>query len=73
MLQKVFNWLHGRTTAFCTAFFISGNIMHWFGKLSMVYVAYMGTLLSAVVGHSIKESMLDDHNGNGNGDDDGHK
>jgi hypothetical protein len=71
MLQKLFNWLHGRTTAFCVAFFLSGNIMHWFNKLNMVYVAYMGTLLSAVVGHSIKESMLDDHDNDHKDDDAG--
>jgi hypothetical protein len=65
MLQKIFNWLHGRTTAFCILFFLSGNIIHWYGKLTMVYVAYMGTLLSAVVGHSIKESFLDDHKNGG--------
>ena len=69
MLQKIFNWLHGRTTAFCLLFFVAGNAIHLMGKLNMVYVAYMGTLLSAVVGHSIKESMLDDHKDDGGGGD----
>jgi hypothetical protein len=57
MLKKVTDFFMGRTTAFCAAFFVSGNVMHLLGKLDGAYVAFMGTLLGAVIGHSYKEDV----------------
>ena len=57
LAHKVLQMTHGRTTAFFIAFFIAGHIMAWFGKLTPVYVAYMGTLGGLVLGHSIKEDF----------------
>jgi len=56
--EKVLTITHGRTTAFFIAFFLAGHAMAWFGKLTPVYVAYMGTLGGLVLGHSIQENVL---------------
>lgn len=53
--HKVLQITHGRTTAFFIAFFISGNVLAYLGKLTGVYVQFMGTLGALVLGHSIKE------------------
>jgi len=52
---KILKFTQGRATAFFMAFFVAGHLMAWFGKLTTVYVAYMGTLGGLVLGHSIKE------------------
>ena len=66
-LSRIFAATQGRTTAFILAFFVSGNVMAWFDKLSYVYVAFMATLLSAVIGHSVKCDIFDKSGQNGNG------
>jgi hypothetical protein len=53
MFQKLTNWFSGRTTTFCAAFFATGTALQILHRLDMTYVAFMGTLLSAVVGRSI--------------------
>lgn len=58
MFAKVTGWLQGRTTAFCAAFFVTGNVMHSFHRLDATYITFMGTLLGFVIGHSIKEDRL---------------
>jgi hypothetical protein len=68
LLKRVLTWTQGRTTAFCTAFFVSGNVFAWYGKLTLVYVSFMGTLLGAVLGHSVKEDYFKKPDGNGNCD-----
>lgn len=57
-LGRVFRILQGRSTGFFCAFFITGNVMHWFHRLDGTYVTYMGTLLGAVIGHSVKEDIF---------------
>jgi sorbitol-specific phosphotransferase system component IIBC len=57
-LGKIFQWLQGRTTAFCVMFFVSGNALQLLHKLDLTYVAFMTALLSAVIGHSIKEDLI---------------
>ncbi|MGH9780914.1 MAG: hypothetical protein ACRD33_03765 [Candidatus Acidiferrales bacterium] len=57
--HKVLQATHGRTTAFFISFFIVGNIFAWLGKLTPVYVGFMGTLGSLVLGHSIKEDIME--------------
>jgi hypothetical protein len=59
MLKKLFAWAQGRTTAFALMFFISGTTMAWFHRLDATYVAFCGTLMGAVIGHSIKEDIFD--------------
>jgi undecaprenyl pyrophosphate phosphatase UppP len=55
VLDKTFAFLKGRTTAFCLAFFVVGNILQFLHRLDMTYITFMGTLLGAVIGHSYKE------------------
>lgn len=57
-MNKIFKWLSGRTTAFCVAFFFTGTALHLFHRLDATYISFMGVLLSAVIGHSIKEDTL---------------
>ena len=56
--QKVLQITQGRTTAFFIAFFIAGHAMALAGKLTPVYVGFMGTLGGLVLGHSIKEDVM---------------
>lgn len=65
MLQRVFSWLQGRSTAFFIAFFVSGTTLQVLHKLDMTYVAFMGTLLGAIVGHSVKEDWFNTPSQNG--------
>jgi hypothetical protein len=61
--HRVLRITHGRTTAFFIAFFLTGHAMAWFGKLTLVYVSFMGTLGGLVLGHSIKEDVMAKKNG----------
>ena len=56
--HKVLQVTHGRTTAFFIAFFLAGHAMALLGKLTPVYVGFMGTLGGLVLGHSIQENVL---------------
>lgn len=58
MLNKVFQYCSGRHTAFCLAFYASGTTLHCFGKLNTTYITFMGTLLTFVFGHSLKEDIF---------------
>lgn len=58
MIARILKALQGRTTAFIGAFFVAGHVMHWYHRLDATYVAYMGTLLSFVLGHSVKEDYF---------------
>jgi hypothetical protein len=58
MISKMFSKLSGRTTAFCSAFFVSGNILHWLHRLDSTYITFMVALLGAVIGHSVKEDLF---------------
>jgi hypothetical protein len=58
MLQKLFNALSGRTTAFCGSFFVAGNVFHYFHRLDGTYIAFMTALLGIIVGHSVKEDIF---------------
>jgi len=57
MFQKLTNWFSGRTTTFCAAFFVAGTGLQLAHRLDMTYVAFMGTLLTAVVGRSIGQDV----------------
>jgi hypothetical protein len=61
--HRILQITHGRTTAFFIAFFFAGHAMAWFGKLTLVYVSFMGTLGGLVLGHSIKEDVVAMKNG----------
>ena len=54
-LGKIFAWAQGRTTAFCLGFFVSVNVLHYLHRLDATYIAFMGTLMGFVLGHSAKE------------------
>ena len=70
MLQKLFSKFSGRSTAFFIAFFTTGTTLHILHRLDSTFIGFMTSLLTFVVGHSIKESLVDDKNKNG-GDDGG--
>src|SRR5271169_6246621 len=59
MISKILSLCQGRSTLFFIAFFLAGNVMAWTGRLTFVYVSYMGALLSAIVGHSYKCDLHD--------------
>lgn len=48
----------GRHTVMVMAFFISGHVMHWFGKLTPTYIGYMAALMSFVLGKSVKDDYF---------------
>lgn len=58
MISKIFCQLSGRTTAFCSAFFVAGNVLHWLHRLDSTYITFMVALLGAVIGHSVKEDLF---------------
>lgn len=57
-MNKLFHWAQGRTTFFCLAFFVTGTGLHLAHRLDATYISFMGVLLGAVIGHSIKEDTL---------------
>jgi hypothetical protein len=58
LFTKLTSALQGRHTSFVAAFFVVGNVLHWYHRLDSTYIAWMGTLMGFVLGHSVKESML---------------
>lgn len=56
--HKILQITHGRTTLFFIAFYVSGNALAAFGKLTPAYAGYMGMLGALVLGHSIKEDVV---------------
>jgi hypothetical protein len=58
LFTKITGALQGRHTFFVSAFFVVGNLLHWYHRLDSTYIAWMGTLMGFVLGHSVKESML---------------
>ncbi len=58
MLAKLFAYLQGRHTAFAIAFFLSGNVLHWYHRLDTSYITFMGTLMGMVLGHSAQENYF---------------
>lgn len=58
LFARVTGYVQGRHTAFVLAFFLAGHVMHWYHRLDATYIAYMGTLMGFVLGHSIKEDKM---------------
>ena len=56
MLKKAFAYMQGRHTAFACAFFVAGNVLHWYHRLDGTYITFMGTLMGMVLGHSVQEN-----------------
>jgi hypothetical protein len=56
--NKLMDRFKSRTTLFCAAFFVSGNLLHWFHRLDSIYMTFMVTLLGFVFGHSVKEDYF---------------
>jgi succinate dehydrogenase hydrophobic anchor subunit len=59
-MKKLTDWFMGRTTAFCVAFFVTGTTLQLLHKLDATYIAFMATLMGAVIGHSYKEDVAND-------------
>ena len=55
----------GRSTMFFTGFFVVGTISHFLRRLDQTYILYMGTLLSYIVGHSVKDDYFAKKNSDG--------
>jgi len=51
---KIVDAVRGRTTFFIVLFTIAGHAMAWFHRLTPEYVGFMATIMSFVLGHSIK-------------------
>jgi hypothetical protein len=58
MFKWAFSLLSGRTTAFCGAFFVMGNVMHAMHRLDAMYITFMSALMGFVVAHSVKEDVF---------------
>jgi hypothetical protein len=58
--MKLTNTLQGRTTTFLVMFFVIGNILVFIGKVD--FILFFTAFMTAVIGHSIKEGMIDDKN-----------
>jgi hypothetical protein len=43
----------------CGVMFLIGSVMQWFHHLDMAYVAYAGTILGAITGHSFSPAAKD--------------
>ena len=54
---KLIDAARGRTTLFASAFFFSGNILHWFHRLDTTYIGFMSVLMGFILGHSVKEDL----------------
>jgi hypothetical protein len=59
LFSKTFAACQGRHTFFTIAFFLTGNVMHWFHRLDGTYITFMGTLMGFVLGHSVQENHFD--------------
>ena len=55
----VTDWFAGKTTFFCLAFFVSGNICHHYHRLDATYISFMVALMGFVIGRSIQADIND--------------
>lgn len=58
MLQKILNALQGRTTAFLIFFTVVGTVLQIVHRLDGTYIAFIGTIMGFVLGHSVKEDYF---------------
>jgi hypothetical protein len=56
--DKILSVTRGRSTAFFLLFFISGNVMAYFGKLNGDYITFVGVLGGLILGHSGQENYF---------------
>lgn len=67
-LKELATRFTGRTTVFCSFFFVTGNVLHFLHRLDSTYIAFMGTLMGFVVGHATQENYFQSKSGStGNG------
>lgn len=52
LFDKIMSMAKDYHLPICVFFFVIGSIMQWFHHLDMAFVAYVGTILGAVTGHS---------------------
>lgn len=57
-MDRFFKFMQGRHTSFAAAFFVSGTALHAFHRLDTTYISFMATLMSFVLGHSVKEDYF---------------
>lgn len=51
-LDKILSNFKDYHLPICIFMFIVGSVMTWFHRLDLSYVAYTGTILGAITGHS---------------------
>ena len=61
-LKEIAARFTGRTTLFCSFFFVTGNLLHLLHRLDSSYIAFMGTLMGFVVGHATQENYFQSKN-----------
>lgn len=59
MWQKLIGWCQGRHTAFAIYFTIAGTVLAVFHKLDVNFIMLIGAVQGLVLGHSIKEDVMD--------------
>jgi len=69
-INPIFKYLQGRTTTLLWFFSVTGTVLQYIHRLDPVYIGLAGLILTAAMGHSIKEDYKEfklSPNGNGNG------
>lgn len=54
-INPVFKYLQGRTTTLLWFFAVAGTVLQYIHRLDPVYIGLAGLVLTAAMGHSIKE------------------
>lgn len=57
-MNNIFAVLRGRTTTFALFFAFAGTGLQCVHRLDATYITFMTTLMTFVVGHSIKEDVV---------------
>jgi hypothetical protein len=65
MIDKILSACKDYHLPICLFVFIIGSVMQWFRHLDMAYVAYTGTVLGAITGHSFSPAGKPDGGNNG--------
>lgn len=65
-MNKIYNWLGGRSSAYALGFFVVGVVLAFIDKLSANYIAFAGALQSLVAARSVADDYHT-RNANGNG------
>jgi hypothetical protein len=65
MIDKFLSQFKDYHLPICVFVFITGSVMHWFHHLDASFVAFTGTVLGAITGHSFSPAGKPDNTENG--------